>query len=48
MEIVQREELKVSVRIYSFLTFFSKKGVNLEDHLAMKTSLLHNHYSIKG
>lgn len=47
MEIVQREELKVSVRIYSFLTF-SKKEVNLEDHLATKTSLLHDHYSIKG
>ena len=37
MELAQREELKVSVRIYSFLTFF-KKGVKLEDHLAMKTS----------
>lgn len=48
MELAQREELKVSVRIYSFLTFFFKKGVKLEDHLAVKTSLLHDHCSIKG
>lgn len=48
MELAQREELKVSVRIYSFLTFFFKKGVKLEDHLAMKTSLLHDHCSMKG
>ena len=48
MELAQREELKVSVTIYSLLTFFIKKGVNLEDHLAMKTSLLNDHCSIKG
>ena len=49
MELAQREELKVSVTIYTFFKlFFIKKGVNLEDHLAMKTSLLNAHCSIKG